>query len=167
MNPSPNRSSKSPKSTSTPKDQATEPIVNQPAVTAPVSEILDESPVPSASAVPVDKDRPPASETLDESPVSAVSAAPVDPDRPPAPKDAPAPKDSLQRPRYSSVPDKNKTKPKDLLSDAPALSEQAAPVASNNIPVLPVAEPVTNESQLALDISSVMRQHPIPPPREP
>ena len=161
MNPSPNRSSKSPKSTSTPKDQATEPIVNQPAVTAPVSEILDESPVPSASAVPVDKDRPPASETLDESPVSAVSAAPVDPDRPLAPKD------SLQRPRYSSVPDKNKTKPKDLLSDAPALSEQAAPVASNNIPVLPVAEPVTNESQLALDISSVMRQHPIPPPSEP
>ena len=167
MNPSPNRSSKSSKSTSDPKDQATEPIVNQPAVTAPVSEIPDESPVPSASAAPVDKDRPPASETLDESPVSAVSAAPVDPDRPPAPKDAPAPKDSLQRPRYSSVPDKNKTKPKDLLSDAPALSEQAAPVASNNIPVLPVAEPVTNESQLALDISSVMRQHPIPPPSEP
>jgi len=161
MNPSPNPSSKSSKSTSARKAQPSEAAVNQPTVTAPVSEILDESPVPSASAAPVDPDRPPAPETLDESPVSSVSAAPVDPDRPPAPKD------SLQRPRYSSVPDKNKTKPKDLPSDAPALSEQAAPVASNNIPVLPVAEPATNESQLADDIPSVMRQHPIPPPSEP
>ncbi|MCY7382405.1 MAG: hypothetical protein LH628_07455 [Microcoleus sp. CAN_BIN18] len=161
MNPSPNPSSKSSKSTSARKAQPSEAAVNQSAVTASVSEILDESPVPSASAAPVDPDRPPAPETLDESPVSSVSAAPVDPDRPPAPKD------SLQRPRYSSVPDKNKTKPKDLPSDAPALSEQAAPVASNNIPVLPVAEPATNESQLALDIPSVMRQHPIPPPSEP
>ncbi|PSB51784.1 hypothetical protein C7B67_09545 [filamentous cyanobacterium Phorm 6] len=160
MNPSPNPSSKSSKSTSARKAQPSEAAVNQSAVTASVSEILDESPVPSASAAPVDPDRPPAPETLDESPVSSVSAAPVDPDRPPAPKD------SLQRPRYSSVPDKNKTK-KDLPSDAPALSEQAAPVASNNIPVLPVAEPATNESQLADDIPSVMRQHPIPPPSEP
>ncbi len=161
MNPSPNPSSKSSKSTSARKAQPSEAAVNQPTVTAPVSEILDESPVPSASAAPVDPDRPPAPETLDESPVSSVSAAPVDPDQPPAPKD------SLQRPRYSSVPDKNKTKPKDLPSDAPAFSEQAAPVASNNIPVLPVAEPATNESQLADDIPSVMRQHPIPPPSEP
>ncbi len=168
MNPSPNRSSKSPKSTSARKDLPTESAVNQPAVTAPVSETLDESLVSAPSAAPVEGDRPPAPETLDESPVSA-SAVPVEGDRPPAPTDAPAPKDSLQRPRYSSGLDKkDKTKPKDLPSDAPALSEQAAPATSaSNTPALPVAEPATNESQLADDIPSVMRQHPIPPPSEP
>ncbi len=168
MNPSPNRSSKSPKSTSARKDLPTESAVNQPAVTAPVSETLDESLVSAPSAAPVEGDRPPAPETLDESPVSA-SAVPVEGDRPPAPTDAPAPTDSLQRPRYSSGLDKkDKTKPKDLPSDAPALSEQAAPATSaSNTPALPVAEPATNESQLADDIPSVMRQHPIPPPSEP
>jgi hypothetical protein len=168
MNPSPNRSSKSPKSTSARKDLPTESAVNQPAVTAPVSETLDESLVSAPSAAPVEGDRPPAPETLDESPVSA-SAVPVEGDRPPAPTDAPAPKDSLQRPRYSSGLDKkDKTKPKDLPSDAPALSEQAAPATSaSNTPALPVAETETNESQLADDIPSVMRQHPIPPPSEP
>ncbi len=169
MNPSPNRSSKSPKSTSTRKAQPSESAVNQPAVTAPVSETLDESLVSAPSAAPVEGDRPPAPETLDESPVSA-SAVPVEGDRPPAPTDAPAPKDSLQRPRYSSGLDKkDKTKPKDLPSDAPALSEQAAPAtsASNNTPALPAAEPAADDSQAADDIPSVMRQHPIPPPSEP
>ena len=170
MNPSPNRSSKSSKSTSAPKDQPIESAVNGPSVTAPVSETLDESPVPSASAAPVEGDQPPAPETLDESPVPSASAAPVEGDRPPAPKDAPAPKDSLQRPRYSSGPDKkDKTKQKDALSDAPALSKQAAPgTPANNTPALPVAEPAANESQVGDDdIPSVMRQHPIPPPSEP
>ncbi len=168
MNPSPNRSSKSPKSTSARKDLPTESAVNQPAVTAPVSETLDESLVSAPSAAPVEGDRPPAPETLDESPVSA-SAVPVEGDRPPAPTDAPAPKDSLQRPRYSSGLDKkDKTKPKDLPSDAPALSEQAAPAASaSNTPALPAAEPAADDSQAADDIPSVMRQHPIPPPSEP
>ena len=170
MNPSPNRSSKSSKSTSAPKDQPIESAVNEPSVTAPVSETLDESLVPSASAVPVEGDRPPVPETLDESLVPSVSAAPVESDTPPAPEDAPAPKDSLQRPRYSSGPDKkDKTKQKDALSDAPALLEQAAPATSaSNTPALPVAEPAANESQVGDDdIPSVMRQHPIPPPSEP
>ena len=169
MNPSPNRSSKSPKSTSTRKAQPIESAVNQPAATAGVPETPDESPVPSALAAPVDQDRPPAPETPDESPVPSASAVPVDQDRPPAPTEAPAPKDSLQRPRYSSGLDKkDKTKPKDVLSDAPALSEQAAPATSaSNTPALAVAEPAANESQVGDDIPSVMRQHPIPPPSEP
>ncbi|MEG3896255.1 MULTISPECIES: hypothetical protein [unclassified Microcoleus] len=149
MNPSPNRSSKSPKSTSTRKAQPSEPAVNQPAATASVPETPDESPVPSALAAPVDQDRPP------------------------APTDAPAPTDSLQRPRYSSAPDKDKTKPKDPPSNAPAPSEQAAPATgASDTPALAVAPPATpdpaaSENQVAEDIPSVMRQHPIPPPSEP
>jgi len=148
MNPSPNRSSKSSKSTSARKAQPIEPAVNQPAVTASVPETPDESPVPSASAAPVEQNKSP------------------------APTDAPAPKDSLQRPRYSSALDKDKTKPKDSPSNAPALSEPAAPAASaSDTPAIAVAppatvEPATNETQ-ADGIPSVMRQHPIPPPSEP
>lgn len=169
MNPSPNRSSKAPKSTSTRKAQPIEPAVDRPAATAPVPETPDESPVPSALAAPADPDRPPAPETPDESPVSSAPAAPADPDRPPAPTNAPAPKDSLQRPRYSSAPDKDKTKLKDQPSDAPALSEQPAPAApGSNTPAIPVASPAeAGESEATDDIPSVMRQHPIPPPSEP
>ncbi|MEG3845572.1 hypothetical protein QT971_00815 [Microcoleus sp. herbarium19] len=159
MNPSPNRSSKSSKSTSPRKAQPIEPAVNGPEVTAPEPETPDESPVSGAPAAPVEPDRAPAPETPGESPVSAAPAAPVEPDR------APAPKDSLQRPRYSSAPDKDKTKPKDPPSDAPALSEPAAP--ASNTPAIPAAEPATGDSQAADDIPSVMRQHPIPPPSEP
>ncbi|MEG3838971.1 hypothetical protein [Microcoleus sp. herbarium14] len=152
MNPSPNRSSKSPKSTSARKDLPIEPAVNGPAVTASAPETPDESPVASAPS----------------------SAAPVDQNKPPAPTDAPAPKDSLQRPRYSSAPEKDKTKPKDPPSNAPAPSEQAAPARSgSDTPALSVAPPATpepaaqSENQAGEDVPSVMRQHPIPPPSEP
>ena len=165
MNPSPNRSSKSSKSTSAPKDQPIEPAVNGPEITAIEPETPDESPVSGAPAAPADPDRPPDPETPDASPVSWAPAPPVDPDRPPAPTQARAPKDSLQRPRYSSAPDKNKTKPKDAPSDAPAFSEPAAP--ASNTPAIPVAEPAADDAQAADDIPSVMRQHPIPPPSEP
>lgn len=149
MNPSPNRSSKSPKSTSNRKAQPSEPAVNLPKDTDSIPETPDESPVPSALAAPVDQNQPP------------------------TPTDAPASKDRLQRPRYSSALDKDKTKPQDQPSNAPAPSEQAAPSEAVSDPtplaVAPPAnaEPAANESQAAEDIPSVMRQHPIPPPSEP
>ena len=148
MNPSPNRSSKSPKSTSTRKAQPSEPAVNLPKDTDSIPETPDESSVPSALAAPVDQNQPP------------------------TPTDAPASKDKLQRPRYSSALDKDKTKPPDQPSNSPAPSEQAAPSEAVRDPTAPVAppanaEPAANESQAAEDIPSVMRQHPIPPPSEP
>ena len=145
MNPSPNRSSKSSKSTSTRKAQPSDTAVNEPAVTASVPE------------------------TPDESPVSAASAAPVDDSQPPAPTDAPAPTDSLQRPRYNSDIDRrDKTKPKEPLSNAPVPSEpKSAPPAPAGGAIVATAEPAANDSQAADDIASVIRQHPIPPPSEP
>jgi hypothetical protein len=149
MNPSPNRSSKSPKSTSNRKAQPSEPAVNLPKDTDSIPETPDESPVPSALAADVDQNQPP------------------------TPTDAPASKDRLQRPRYSAALDKDKTKPPDQPSNAPAPSEQAAPSEAVSDPtplaVAPPAnaEPAANESQAAEDIPSVMRQHPIPPPSEP
>ena len=149
MNPSPNRSSKSPKSTSNRKAQPSEPAVNLPKDTDSIPETPDESPVPSALAADVDQNQPP------------------------TPTDAPASKDRLQRPRYSAALDKDKTKPQDQPSNAPA---PPAPAASStpvsDTPALAVAppanaEPAANESQAAEDIPSVMRQHPIPPPSEP
>ena len=150
MNPSPNRSSKSPKSTSTRKDQPSELAVNPPKDPVSVPETPDESPVPSALATPVDENQPP------------------------TPTDAPASQDTLQRPLYSSAP-KEKAKPTDPPSDAPALSKPAAPSASvKNTPALAVSVPapvtadsVAQESPATDDIPSVMRQHPIPPPSEP
>ncbi|MEG4333160.1 hypothetical protein QUB40_14680 [Microcoleus sp. AT9_A2] len=149
MNPSPNRSSKSSKSTSTRKDQPSELAVNPPKDTDSIPETPDESSVPSALA------------------------APVDPNQPATPTDAPASKDRLQRPRYSSAPDKDKTKPQDQPSNAPApLAPAASSTPVSDTPALAVAppanaEPAANESQAAEDIPSVMRQHPIPPPSEP
>ena len=149
MNPSPNRSSKSPKSTSTRKAQPSELAVNPPKDTDSIPETPDESPVPSALAAPVDENQPP------------------------TPTDAPASKDKLQRPRYSSAPDKDKTKPQDQPSKAPAPPAPAAsstPVSDPTaLAVAPPtnAEPAANESQAPEDIPSVMRQHPIPPPSEP
>ncbi|MEG4338742.1 hypothetical protein [Microcoleus sp. D3_18_C2] len=149
MNPSPNRSSKSSKSTSNRKAQPSELAVNPPNDTDSIPETPDESSVPSALAAPVDQNQPA------------------------TPTDAPASKDRLQRPRYSSAPDKDKTKPQDQPSNAPA---PPAPAASStpvsDTPALAVvppanAEPAANESQAAEDIPSVMRQHPIPPPSEP
>ena len=148
MNPSPNRSSKSSKSTPAPSTGPIEPAVNQSAATASVAETPDESPVPS------------------------LSAAPVDQEQAPAPIDAPASKDALQRPRYTSAT-KDKKTPKESPSNASALSEPAAPAASASNPtaitVAPptIAKPATNESQADDEIPSVMRQHPIPPPSEP
>ncbi|MCC3424530.1 MAG: hypothetical protein JGK12_11470 [Microcoleus sp. PH2017_01_SCD_O_A] len=172
MNPSPNRSSKSSKSTSARKAQPTEPAVNQPAVTASVPETPDESPVSSASAAPVDQNQPPAPT---DAPATTDAPAPNDalaPTDAPATTDAPAPKDTLQRPRYSSAPDGDKTKPKP--SDAPAISEPAAPAESAGktteltVVPTPTPKPPTNETQVDDDdIPSVMRQHPIPPPSEP
>ena len=150
MNPSPNRSSKSSKSTSTRKDQPSELAVNPPKDTDSIPETPDESSVPSALAAPVDQNQPA------------------------TPTDAPASKDRLQRPRYSSALDKDKTKPQDQPSNAPA--PPAAPAASStpvtDTPALAAAppanaEPAANESQAAEDIPSVMRPHPIPPPSEP
>ncbi|MEG4573215.1 hypothetical protein QUA56_11045 [Microcoleus sp. N3A4] len=150
MNPSPNRSSKSPKSTSTRKAQPSELAVNPPKDTDSIPETPDESPVPSALAAPVDQNQSP------------------------TPTDAPASKDTLQRPRYSSALDKDKTKPKDPPSNPPAPSAPSAPSESASAtPALAVAPPGTadetaaSESQAAEDIPSVMRQHPIPPPSEP
>ncbi len=149
MNPSPNRSSKSSKSTSNRKAQPSEPAVNPPKDTDSIPETPDESSVPSALAAPVDQNQPA------------------------TPTDAPASKDKLQRPRYSSAPDKDKTQPQDPPSNAPAPSEQAAPSEAVSDPtalaVAPPAnaEPAASESQAAEDIPSVMRQHPIPPPSEP
>ncbi|MEG4011875.1 MULTISPECIES: hypothetical protein [unclassified Microcoleus] len=163
MNPSPNPSSKSSKSTSARKAQPSEPAVNQPAATASVAETPDESPVspPPSPAAPVDPDRSP-----------ATTDAPASTDAP-AITDAPASKDTLQRPRYSSAPDKDKTKPKDPPSNAPEPSAPAAPSESaSNTPSIAVSvpatgEPAANESQADDDLPSVMRQHPIPPPSEP
>ncbi|MEG5067412.1 hypothetical protein QUB33_27855 [Microcoleus sp. B3-A4] len=149
MNPSPNRSSKSSKSTSTRKAQPSEQAVNPPKDTDSIPETPDESSVPSASAAPVDQNQPA------------------------TPTDAPASKDRLQRPRYSSALDKDKTNPPDQPSNAPA---PPAPAASStpvsDTPALGVAppanaEPPANESPADEDIPSVMRQHPIPPPSEP
>ena len=148
MNPSPNRSSKSSKSTSTRKAQPSEQAVNPPTDQVSVPETPDKSPVPSALATPVDENQPP------------------------TPTDAPASQDTLQRPRYSSAP-KEKAKPKDPPTDAPAPSEQAAPSASaSNTPALAVPAPATadsanQESPATDDVPAVMRQHPIPPPSEP
>jgi len=148
MNPSPNRSSKSSKSTPAPSAGPIEPAVNQSAVTASVPETPDESLVPSASAAPVDQEQAP------------------------APIDAPASKDTLQRPRYTSAT-KDKKTPKESPSNAPALSEPAAAAESTSntttLTVAPptIAKPATNESQADDEIPSVMRQHPIPPPSEP
>ncbi len=148
MNPSPNRSSKSPKSTSTRKDQPSELAVNPPEDQVSVPETPDESPVPSALATPVDENQPP------------------------TPTDAPASQDTLQRPLYSSAP-REKAKPTDPPSDAPALSKPAAPsISVKNTPALAVTAPVTaestaQESPVTDDIPAVMRQHPIPPPSEP
>ncbi|MEG4107568.1 hypothetical protein [Microcoleus sp. S13_C5] len=148
MNPSPNRSSKSSKSTSTPKAQPSELAVNLPKDTDSIPETPDESSVPSALAAPVDQNQPA------------------------TPTDAPASKDRLQRPRYSSAPDKDKTKPQDQPSNAPAPPPAASSTPVSDTPALAVAppanaEPAANESQAAEDIPSVMRQHPIPPPSEP
>ncbi|WP_242720634.1 hypothetical protein [Microcoleus vaginatus] len=149
MNPSPNPSSKSSKSTSTRKAQPSELAVNPPKDTDSIPETPDESSVPSPLAAPVDQNQPP------------------------TPTDAPASKDRLQRPRYSSALDKDKTKPQDQPSNSPAPSEQPAPSeAVSDTPALAVAppanaEPPANESQATEDISSVMRQHPIPPPANP
>ncbi|MEG4171877.1 MULTISPECIES: hypothetical protein [unclassified Microcoleus] len=149
MNPSPNRSSKSSKSTSNRKAQPSEQAVNPPKDPDSIPETPDESPVPSALAAPVDQNQPA------------------------TPTDAPASKDKLQRPRYSSALDKDKTKPQDQPSNAPAPPAPAAsstPVSDPTaLAVAPPAkaEPAANESQAAEDIPSVMRQHPIPPPSEP
>ncbi|MEG4089082.1 hypothetical protein [Microcoleus sp. Pol12B4] len=149
MNPSPNRSSKSSKSTSNRKDQPSEQAVNPPKDTDSLPETPDESSVPSASAAPVDQNQ---------------LATPTD---------APASKDRLQRPRYSSAPDKDKTNLQDQPSNAPAPPASAASSAPvSDTPAVAVAppasaEPAANESQAAEDIPSVMRQHPIPPPSEP
>ncbi|WP_445241346.1 hypothetical protein [Microcoleus vaginatus] len=149
MNPSPNRSSKSSKSTSTRKAQPSEVAVNPPKDTDSIPETPDESSVPSALAAPIDQNQ---------------SATPTD---------APASKDRLQRPRHSSALDKDKTNPQDQPSNAPA---PPAPAASStpvsDTPALAVAppanaEPPANESPADEDIPSVMRQHPIPPPSEP
>ncbi|MEG3955539.1 hypothetical protein QT982_08680, partial [Microcoleus sp. herbarium2] len=122
MNPSPNRSSKSPKSTSNRKAQPSEPAVNLPKDTDSIPETPDESPVPSALAADVDQNQPP------------------------TPTDAPASKDKLQRPRYSSALDKDKTKPQDQPSNAPAPSEQAAPSEAVSDPTpLAVAPPANAE----------------------
>jgi hypothetical protein len=99
-------------------------------------------------------------------------ATPVDENQPPTPTDAPASQDTLQRPLYSSAP-KEKAKPTDSPSDAPALSKPAATSPSvKNAPALAVATPVTadsaaQENAATDDIPAVMRQHPIPPPSEP
>ncbi|MFM9265833.1 hypothetical protein [Tychonema sp. BBK16] len=150
MNPSPNRSSKSPKSTSTRKDQPGELAVNPSQDQVSLPETPDESSVPSALATPVDENQPP------------------------TPTDAPASQDKLQRPLYSSAP-KEKAKPTDAPSDAPAISKPAAPSASlKNTPAVVVAPPApvtadsaAQESAATDDIPAVMRQHPIPPPSEP
>ncbi|MBE9183567.1 hypothetical protein IQ270_02205 [Microcoleus sp. LEGE 07076] len=152
MNPSPNRSSKSSKSISARKAEPSESAVNQSAVTASAPETPDESPVSS----------PPS------------PAAPVDQNLAPAPTGAPASsKDTLQRPRYSSAPDKDKTKPKEPPSNVPAPSAPSAPSESaRDTPAVAVAppaigEPAAKEAQAEDDLPSVMRQHPIPPPSEP
>lgn len=148
MNPSPNRSSKSSKSTSVGKAMPNEPAVNLPAVTAPEPQTPDESPMSAA-----------------------LSAAPVDQNQPPTATDAPASQEPLQRPRYSSGP-KEKAKPKNPPSDAPTPSKQTAPSASADTPAIAVAPPATadtatDESEATDGIPAVMRQHPIPPPSEP
>ncbi|MEZ2229075.1 MAG: hypothetical protein ACBR12_26210 [Microcoleus sp.] len=148
MNPSPNRSSKSPKSTSTRKAQPRELAVNPPKDTVSVPETPEESPQPE------------------------LLAAPVDQNQPPTPTDAPASKDTLQRPRYTSPP-KEEAKPKDPPRDAPALSEPAPPSPStSDTPAVSVSPTVTSDSaeqdsSATDDIPAVMRQHPIPPPSEP
>jgi hypothetical protein len=144
MNPSPNRSSKSPKSTSNRKAQPSEPAVNLPKDTDSIPETPDESPVPSALATPVDQNQPP---TPTDAPASKL-ATPVDQNQPPTPTDAPASKDRLQRPRYSSSSalDKDKTKPPDQPSNAPPPSEQAAPSEAVSAPTpLAVAPPANAE----------------------
>ncbi|MEG4280924.1 hypothetical protein QUA62_26170 [Microcoleus sp. MON1_C1] len=148
MNPSPNRSSKSSKSTSTRKAQPSEQAVNPPNDPDAIPETPDESSVPSASAAPVDENQPA------------------------TPTDAPASKDRLQRPRYSSALDKDTTKPQDQPSNAPAPAPAASSTPVSDTPALAVApaanaEPPANESPADEDIPSVMRQHPIPPPSEP
>ncbi|MFB8794688.1 MAG: hypothetical protein U7126_10800 [Microcoleus sp.] len=148
MNPSPNRSSKSSKSTSARSAQPSELAVNPP------------------------KDTASEPQTPDESPLSATSAAPVDQYKAPTPTDAPASKEALQRPRYSSGP-KEQAKPKNPPSNPPTPSKQAAPSASaSDTPAIAVAPPATadtttHESEATDGIPAVMRQHPIPPPSEP
>lgn len=148
MNPSPNRSSKSPKSTSTRKAQPRELAVNPPKDTVSVPETPEESPQPELLAAPVDQNQLPMA------------------------TDAPASKDTLQRPRYTSPP-KEEAKPKDPPRDAPALSEPAPPSPStSDTPAVSVSPTVTSDSaeqdsSATDDIPAVMRQHPIPPPSEP
>ena len=143
MNPSPNRSSKSPKSTSTRQAQPNEGAVNPPEVTASEPQTPDESPVPAAPAVPVDQNQPP------------------------EPTDAPASKEGLQRPRYSSVPKEQKM-PKSPPKDAAAPAASSAPAApATDTAAVPASEPAAGENQPAELELGAMRQHPIPPPSEP
>jgi hypothetical protein len=139
MNPSPNRSSKSPKST-TRKAQPSEPAVNLPAVTASVPGVPDESLAPVAPAVPADQT--------------------------PELTDAPAPPEKLQRPRYISVPKEQKMS-KTPSGDAAAPAEPPAspePVAVSE----PAAAATAAGEHPPADIEpGTMRQHPIPPPSEP
>ncbi|MCU0547552.1 MAG: hypothetical protein MUE44_36240 [Oscillatoriaceae cyanobacterium Prado104] len=141
MNPSPNRSSKSPKSTAR-KAQPSEPAVNLPAVTASVTEVPDESPPPVAPAVPADREQLPEA------------------------TDAPASPEKLQRPRYSSVPKEQKM-PKAPPKDAAALAEPAAPPAAVAVSEPAAATIAASENPLADTEPGAMRQHPIPPPSEP
>ncbi|MGL5063915.1 MAG: hypothetical protein ACRC62_28340 [Microcoleus sp.] len=148
MNPSPNRSSKSPKAT-TRKAQPSESLVNLPEVTASVPEVSDESPAPEAPAVPADQDRPP--EVTD------------------APASAPASTEGLQRPRYSSVLKEQKM-PKAQPRDAATPSEPAVPptpaaAAAASQPA--TAATAAGENPPADNEPWAMRQHPIPPPSEP
>lgn len=166
MNPSPNRSSKSPKSTPSEKEHLSEQIVN--IIKAPTQppEPAAESPVPSEPA----------------------KLTPVEPSKLPTPTDAPASTDKLQRPRQrpaltlqvaqkeksgdvpASLP---KTAPKEAVTDTPVSSVQvksSAPVGE--VPKTTADEPISvgaiaNEEQATDPTAIAMRHHPIPPPSEP
>ncbi|WP_449416257.1 hypothetical protein [Phormidium nigroviride] len=158
MNPSPNRSSKSSKSTPSQKENLSEQIVNLIKAPTQPPESAAESPVPSESATPV----------------------PVEPSKPPASTDVLSSTEKLQKPRRivpivqtapkdaeSVATASGKIAPKEKSGDAPAPSEpvsdrQTAPASE------PIAEDaIANEEEPVDPTAGAMRQHPIPPPSEP
>ena len=162
MNPSPNKSSKSRKSTPSEKEPLSEQIVNLIKAPTQTPDSAAESPVPSAPAQPTSEE----------------------PSKPLTPTDAPTSIEKLQRPRQRPAPTLQvapkekagdipaslpKTAPRESLTDSPvSLWEVKPSVPVGEVHQAAADEPaVASEEQPADPTAIAIRHHPIPPPSEP
>lgn len=155
MNPSPNRSSKTRKSSSSnvqPGDEAVLPI-----------------------------DSPVTSQTPDEPSLSVASGEPVAPDLPTPPPESPLP--VPQRPRYTPVASEKSVKPDNTASTSapqrprhtPAVVSSPSVSSQSDFSVVPNEpattpegpEPPAPTEESSAQTGSAARLHPIPPPSEP